>query len=409
MKKILKNLLALSLVFALLFSFAGCDFFGGQSDDETDDSQSNVTTQKEKKPYTVAYATDYENIKNVIFIIGDGMGEEQLDAGELAYGKEFAFRDTFTRVFSDTNSLDSNTDEATKTTDSAAGATALATGVLTYNSRVAMDSSFNEFTTILDIAKTVGKSTAVVTTDYLSGATPAGFSAHTLNRNLEREIIKSQITSGIDLFIGQYDATYDEYEKEIKEKYNYVKTFDKDAILASKESDALCLFNIEKDADDSIELRDATDLAINYLEPDSDGFVLVIEQAHIDKKCHDNDLAAAAKAANSLNDTVEYVLNYAKQRNDTAIIITADHETGGLNVSADSTEYAEIFTTESGAEFSYEFSTSNHTNTPVPFYFTGFGAKTELFKTYSSAEKVKNNEIFFIVKDLILHGQMVEE
>jgi len=409
MKKLFRNLLALSLVFAILLSFAGCNLLKKPSDEGNNDNGAVTNPPKEKKPYTVTYVTDYENIKNIVFIIGDGMGEEQLDAGELTYDKEYAFRDSFTKLFSDTNSLDPNTDEPTKTTDSAAGATALATGILTYNNRVAIGSDFSEYTTVLDIAKSVGKSTAVVTTDYLSGATPSGFSAHTLNRNLEVEIIRSQINSGVDLLVGQYDATYDEYQDQIKEKYNYVKTFDKDAILASKDGDSLCLFNIEKEASDSIELKDATDLAIDYVKDDSDGFVLVIEQAHIDKKCHDNNFEAAAKAANSLNDTVEYVLSFASQRNDTAVIITADHETGGLNVSENPTEYENTVSSENGTEFSYEFSTTNHTKTPVPVYFTGFGAKPELFKTYSSAEKVKNNEIFFIVKDLILHSKMVEE
>ncbi len=406
MKKIFKHFIALSLVFALLFSLVGCDFkslLGGETTGGSND------TQKELKPYTVTYVTDYEKIKNVIFIIGDGMGDVQLDAGELAYDKEYTFRDTFSAISSETNSLDPDTNEATETTDSAAAATALATGVLTYNKRISMDSNFNEFTTFLDLAKSVGKSTAVVTTDYLSGATPAGFSAHTLARSLEIEIIKSQITSGVDLLIGQYDETYDKYEKQIKEKYNYVKTYDKEAILASKESDALCLFNIEKSTNDSIELKDATDLAINYLADDQDGFVLVIEQAHIDKKCSDNDFEAAAKASNSLNDTVEYVLNFASQRDDTAVIVTADHETGGLKVSSNPEEYENTSTSLNGTVFSYEFSTTNHTQTPVPFYFYGFGAKPERFTTYSSKEKLKNNEIFFIVKDLVMHSQMVEE
>ena len=412
MKTLFKRLVALSLILTFTLSLISCDLFNKSNDDKNGDSSNSDNVQsvpKEPKPYVVTYVTDYENIKNVIFIIGDGMGEEQLDAGELMYGKEFTFRDSFNRIYSDTNSLNEDTDEASETTDSAAGATALATGVLTYNGRIAMDSQFNNFTTMLDIAKSVGKSTAVVTTDYLSGATPSGFSAHTLNRNLEREIIKSQITSGVDLLIGQYDATYDEYEEQIKEKYNYVKSFDKDAILSSKDSDSLCLFNIEKSAEDSIELKDATDLAVNYLKDDADGFVLVIEQAHIDKKCHDNNLEAAAKAANSLNDTVEYVLNFAKDRNDTAIIITADHETGGLDVSKDPTELKNTATATDGTEFSYKFSSKNHTKTNVPVYFSGFGAKPELFNTFSSSEKLKNNEIFFIVKDLILHSKLVTE
>ena len=230
MKKILKHFVALSLVLALLFSFVGCNFLNKTNDKATEDSGAN-TTPKEKKPYTVAYVTDYSNIKNVIFIIGDGMGESHLDAGELVYGKEYAFRDNFSLIYSQTNSLDTTTDEAINTTDSAASATAMATGKLTYNNRLSIGSDFSEFTTILDLAKSVGKSTAIVTTDYLSGATPSGFSAHALSRYSTKEIIRSQITSGVDILIGQYSEDYDKYADEIKEKYNYVKTYDTEAIL----------------------------------------------------------------------------------------------------------------------------------------------------------------------------------
>jgi len=396
MKRLTSRLLILILAISLLSSFVGCSSDNGDT--------------KQTVPYTVTYVTDYENIKNVIFIIGDGMGEEHLNAGELAEGEKFAFRDNFGLIFSDTNSLDDDTNEPTVTTDSAAGATAFATGRLTYNDCVASGKSiFDEYETFLDIAKSVGKSTAVVTTDYLNGATPAAFTAHTTNRNMKRDIIKGQVKSGVDLLIGQYDALYDEYESEISEHYNYYKSFDRDTILASKTEDALCLFNIEKESEDSITLENATELAIDYLKDDNDGFVLVIEQAHIDKKSHSNDFEGTAKAANSLNDTIESVLEFTKDRNDTAIIVTADHETGGLMTSANPDEYENKLTSKDGNEFSYQYTSTNHTDTNVPVYYFGFGEKTELFPTFSSADKLKNCEIFLIVKDLIMHSQMVEE
>ena len=201
-----------------MLSLIGCEYllsFLNKDDDTSDDGNNdagNNDTKKDPYPYVVTYATDYANIKNVIFIIGDGMGSAHLDAGELYSGTNFDFRDNLNMLLSDTNSLDADTNEPTDTTDSAAAATAMATGVLTYNKRISMDSSFNEFRTILDIAKAVGKSTAVVTTDKLSGATPAAFTAHTLARSLDNEIIKTQATSGVDLLIGQYDSSYDKYE-----------------------------------------------------------------------------------------------------------------------------------------------------------------------------------------------------
>ena len=415
MKRLFKQLLALSLILSLMLSLIGCEYllsFLNKDDDTSDDGNNdagNNDTKKDPYPYVVTYATDYANIKNVIFIIGDGMGSAHLDAGELYSGTNFDFRDNLNMLLSDTNSLDADTNEPTDTTDSAAAATAMATGVLTYNKRISMDSSFNEFRTILDIAKAVGKSTAVVTTDKLSGATPAAFTAHTLARSLDNEIIKTQATSGVDLLIGQYDSSYDKYESTITKNYNYVKTFDKEAILASSAEDTMCLFNMEKATDDSVSLKDATDLALNYLMDDTDGFVIMIEQAHIDKYSSDKDIDGAAKAAVSLNETVEYVLSFASGRDDTAVIITADHETGGLKVDSDPTKYEATCEKDGEVLFSYEYTTSNHTNANVPIYYYGFGAKPELFSTYSSSEKIKNNEVFLLMKDLVLHSKLVTE
>ena len=415
MKRLFKQLLALSLILALSLSLFGCEYhlsFLNKDDDTSGEGTNNNGTSyvpKDPYPYVVTYVTDYSNIKNVIFIIGDGMGMAHLDAGELYSGTNFDFRDSFTMLLSDTNSLDPDTNEPTDTTDSAASATAMATGVLTYDKRISMDSNYTELRTILDIAKSVGKSTAVVTTDALFGATPAAFTAHTLNRNLEREIIKSQAESGVDLLIGQYDELYDSYESNITKNYNYVKSFDKEAILASRTEDTMCLFNMEKSTADSVSLKDATDLAINYLVDDTDGFVMMIEQAHIDKKSHNKDIDGAAKAAASLNETVEYVLSFASGRDDTAVIITADHETGGLKVDADPEKYEATYEKDGEVLFSYEYTTSNHTNANVPVYYYGFGAKPELFSTYSSSEKIKNNELFLLMKDLVLHSKIVTE
>ena len=164
---------------------------------------------------------------------------------------------------------------------------------------------------------------------------------------------------------------------------------------------------MEKSTDDSVELKDAAALAIDYVKDNENGFVLVIEQAHIDKKASDGDFEGTAKASNSLNDTVELAMEFAKDRNDTAIIVTADHETGGLKTSTDANEYSEKFTSQIGTEFSYEFETTSHTQTNIPFYFTGFGVEAELLGTFSSEEKIKNSEMFLIVRDLILHGKMV--
>ena len=384
MKKLFHRALALSLILTLIISLVGCT--------------------KPKPKAEIDYAIDDGRIKNVILIIGDGMGEAQLDAGELMYGKEFAFRDELTKFYSETNSISLTDGKATEVTDSSASATALATGILTYNKFAGKNTKGEDLETILDIASASGKSTGFVTTDSLTGATPAGFTAHTLNRNLENEIIKSQIKSGVDLLIGQYNELYNNYKSPIANSYNYFTAYDEDGILASKKVGALCNVEIETDAEGAIELRDAAELAIEYLSSDRDGFVLVIEQAHIDKNCHNKNFEGAAKSANSLNDTVEAVMNFAKDRNDTAVIITADHETCGLEVSKSSDTYKSKATIKTGSEISYSFTSTYHTDTPVPVYTYGFTPVPQLCPTFESAERIKNSEVFLIVRDLVLYS-----
>ena len=114
----------------------------------------------------------YGEIKNIILIIGDGMGVEHISAGEIYEGKEYDFTN-WKYVSSNTNSTDSLGKMFNITTDSAAGGTALATGSLTVNYKVGKDRKGNDLYTILDYAAAQGKKTGIVTTDYITGATPA--------------------------------------------------------------------------------------------------------------------------------------------------------------------------------------------------------------------------------------------
>ena len=407
MKNILNKAFSLILVLTLLLSFTACDALGfgnsgsGSTGEDPDSKYLGTTGALPDTPAVIDCVDTNGKIKNVILIIGDGMGEAQLDAGELAYGKEFGFRDEFARIYSETNSLNNRSGEATEVTDSAASATAMATGYLTYNKFTGITTDFLKLTTILDAAATVGKSTGVVTTDYLTGATPAGFTAHTSNRNLENEVIKSQIRSGVDLLVGQYYDKYVGYEKTIKQEYNYFDEYDRQKILSKKKQDSFVHCEIETEAENAVRLSELSSMAIEYLSADKDGFVLVIEQAHIDKSCHNKNFDGSVKAAESLNETVEAVMQFARQNGETAVIVTADHETCGLQVSADAEEYKSKYTTEAGTQISYNFSATYHTDTLVPVYTWGFTVHPERLKIFASAEKIKNSDVFHILADLI--------
>ena len=398
-----KKLISLLIAAAMLLSLFACGKDGddGASDGGTDNGGSQPTAVA--YPELIDCAETAGNIKNVILIIGDGMGEAQLDAGELLGGLDFPFRDELTKFYSETNSLGSG-GEASEVTDSAASATAMATGYLTANKYVGMNQGMQELSTILDLAREYNKSTGVVTTDYLSGATPSGFTAHTNNRNLGNKIIQSQINSEVDLLIGQYNDLYDDYRSQIEKNYACFAEYDPEGILADKTRDALCHFEIETEAEGAVKLADAASVAIEYLSADEDGFVLMIEQAHIDKFCSDKDINAAARAAVSLAETVALALEYAKSVGNTAVIVTADHETCGLRISADSELYGKKETAPSGAQVSYEFTDTYHTSTPVPVFVFGFVPHPENCPTYKSQERIKNNEIFSFLQDLVVNS-----
>lgn len=178
MKKHLLKIASLIFVLALvLATFAACSASGGAGGVV---DALNVECKEGAK------------VKNFIYVIGDGMGLEHVAAGAMTSGEACTFGD-WKRASVNTDSLTSVKFRATKTTDSAAAGTALATGVLTKNGRIGKDKDGRDTVTILDVAKSKGKATGIVTSDKLSGATPASFSAHAMSRKDTDDIIASQI------------------------------------------------------------------------------------------------------------------------------------------------------------------------------------------------------------------------
>lgn len=343
------------------------------------------------------------NIKNLIIIIGDGMGPRHIEAGQIAYGETYDFT-TWQSSTCDTDSVDATGKRVL--TDSAASATAIATGTLTQNAHVGKDPNGNDLKTILDVASENGKSVGIVTSDYLYGATPAGFSAHSTNRKDYATVTTSQITSGVDFFCGRNnDEHYPAFAESIKTNYFYANDLsDKAAIMAADK--AYLPVDLENGKENEISLKDASSLAIDFLSRDEDGFVLMIEQAYIDKYCHSNDMDSMIPRMKSMNDTVDLVRDWADDRKDTAIIVTADHESGGLNVSKNNT-YPKTFTGVAGS-FTYKWTASGsgdtdaHTRTPVGIYVYGITVDfSEINSIPNSSRKIKNIDIFVLMKNII--------
>jgi len=400
-----KKLIALLMVVVMLFSITACA--STRANDPIPTTTAASTTAATTLPPDDGQTPppnepEEPKIKNIVLIIGDGTGPEHIAAGQIATGKVYDFT-----KWHNTNV---NTDSVVETgiggytTDSAAGATALATGVLTVNGYLGKDHKQKNVNTILDVAKENGKATGIVTTDNLYGATPSGFSAHSANREDADTITRTQVTSGVDYLCGlKNDSFYSSRKNLIESNGYYYSNTPSGLRSAVKTEDKMYLtLDIENSGAQSITLSTATSLALEFLEKDEDGFVLIIEQAHVDKYAHSNDIAGVVKTVESLNRTVETVMEWVGDRDDTAVLVTADHETGGLTVSSKNV-FAKSYVYQSGCPtLYYAFSSTGHTDLNVKLFIYGATPDFSSYKYYSAEHQIKNTDVFIIMKQLLL-------
>lgn len=296
-----------------------------------------------------------EKIENVILLIGDGMGVMSIEKTKHETGKALTM-DTFGVVSrSQTASADSSV------TDSAAGATALACGVRTNNGCVGvypddMNAERSYPMNLCEFAMSKGMMTGVVTTDSTRGATPGGFTAHTSSRNNTTDITNQQIRSGIDLIWGVATSTCKKSEVE-NVGYEYVADYaSMSALTEGTKSFGQFTGELWKsDCGTMPTLSQMTTKAIDLLDDGENGFFLMVEGAHIDKNNHSNNGEGMKEALLSFDDAVKAALDYAKADKHTLVVVTADHETGGI-------------TLENGE---YVYTTSGHTGADVPLFVYG--------------------------------------
>ena len=311
-------------------------------------------------PATTTAPEDYldSNIKNVIYLIGDGMGFNHLEKAKNERNINLTM-DTFdyqgesmTRSFSNA------------VTDSAAGGTALATGVRTLNGAIGvypMDvtGTFTYPKNLTELCLESGKLTGVITTDETSGATPASFSAHSSDRGNTEDITEDQLASDIDLIWGTQNGVATKEDAEAN-GFTYVTTTAE--MLALKEGSRSFaqftndLWTLAPSDINTPNLEMMTKKAIDILDDTEEGFFLMVEGAHIDKHSHSNEDAKMTEALQEFDETIEYVLEYAKADGETLVIITADHETGAIVANSDGT---------------YSFTSGSHSAANVPVLVYG--------------------------------------
>ncbi|MDC3418310.1 alkaline phosphatase [Aquibacillus sp. 3ASR75-54] len=296
--------------------------------------------------------TNEAKIKNVIFLIGDGMGP----AYNTAYR---SFKDDKSTPYMEKTAFDQDLvgaqetyswDEDQSVTDSAAAATSMATGVKTYNGAIAVDIEKNNTKTVLELAKEQGKATGIVATSQINHATPASFGAHDESRKNYNSIADDyydELINGehkIDVMLGGGTAYFERKDRNLAEEfqtdgYSYVTTTEE---LLNNENDQVLGLFAAKGMDKAIDreddvpsLAEMTDAAIERLSNDKDGFFLMVEGSQIDWAGHDNDVVAAMSEMEDFEKAYERAIEFAKKDKHTLVVTTADHSTGGLTMGRD--------------------------------------------------------------------------
>ena len=311
------------------------------------------------EPATTKDAAQYHDgkIKNVIFLIGDGMGFNHLEKTK-AERKSDLIMDSFEVGGSSmTRSMNK------KVTDSAAGGTALACGIRTSNSAVGVyhldkKPRFSYPKSITELCIERGMLTGVVTTDETTGATPSAFSAHSSDRYNTDDITNDQLNSEIDLIWGASNGVAT--KKDAEEKgFTYVTTYSEMQSLEegsrSYAQFTNSLWTLEQSDENTPNLEQMALKAVDLLDDTDEGFFLMIEGAHIDKHSHNNEGDNVTEAVLEFDRTIKAMLEYAEKDGETLVVVTADHETGGI-------------TLENGT---YIFTDDGHTAADVPVLVYG--------------------------------------
>ncbi len=309
--------------------------------------------------------------KNIILMVGDGMGLGQISAGMYMNGNKLSLEEFHYIGLHKCYAADD------LITDSAAAATSFACGIKTYNGAIGVDVNKKPVKTILEYAEEKGLATGLVTTSTIVHATPASFIAHQEQRKMYEEIAADFMNTEVDLFIGggknYFDKRTDNQNllDQLRDKGYQVNTF-LETELADLSPGEKNLAYLTSNTDPLPVARGrnylplASEIACEFMDGRSDkGFFLMIEGAQIDWGGHANDTDYIVTEMADFDKAINKVLEYAKMDGETLVIVTADHETGG-------------FAIQKGSEMGKmegAFTSDYHTGTMIPVFAYGPGSK----------------------------------
>ena len=306
---------------------------------------------------------------NVIYMIGDGMALPQVYAAMLASREEMTFSQFPYIGVVDTHSASNDI------TDSAAGGTALASDHKTKNAMIGMNPDTIPVMTVFDALGELGKETGIVVTSYVTHATPAAFYAEVPHRKQYEEIALQMaenpylnliIGGGMRYFNERTDSLnlVERMENELGWKvYDTLADIDvtckKYAVMADKN-------HMPHAAERGDFLPRAVKTALKTLDRAENGFFLMVEGSQIDMACHAHDSVWMMDEMMDFDYAVKVALDYAKEKGNTLVVVTADHETGGLTLPDPQGHYTNV---------TFNYSTGSHTCLPVMVYAYGPGAE----------------------------------
>tara|TARA_B100001059_G_scaffold144421_1_gene144294 strand:+ start:1179 stop:2468 length:1290 start_codon:yes stop_codon:yes gene_type:complete len=299
--------------------------------------------------YTASGAMAETAPKNVIYMIGDGMGPAYTTA--YRYFKDDPTTKSVEQTVFDTmltGMARTYPDDHTVVTDSAASATALSSGHKSYNGAIAVDTDKKPLKTMLEIAKQRGMTTALLATSQINHATPASFAAHNESRNNYDEIANDYIDNKIagklpvDLMLGGGTKYFIRDDRNLVDEfkaagYQYgddIQNLDQITQLPAIGLYAAKGLPFALD-ENPTRLTKLTSKALDLLDnQNKDGFFVMIEGSQIDWCGHANDIACAMAEMDDFASAIEKAKAYVDKNKDTLLVITADHSTGGLTLGA---------------------------------------------------------------------------
>ena len=329
-----------------------------------------------------------KKVKNIIFMIGDGMGLEQLSTAWIVNNRHLNITDNFPYV-----GLQWTYSASKLVTDSAAAGTALFTGSKTNNGMLAMSPDGQPLETLPEYARSKGWKTGMSVVCRICDATPAAYAAHHANRDSLYSITSQMVDCGLDFISGGGLKWWEnrpdgrDLTAEVKAK-GYTFVTDIESLKAVEEGPVIALTaytELPPALDRGTEHQEAVLKALELLDDNKKGFFLMVEGSCIDDWCHANKVGFAVEEILDFDRTVGAVLEWAAQDGETLVIVTADHSTGAMTLLGGNVE---------GQSVAVNYANTGHNGVALPVYAWGPGAE-KFVGIY------ENTELSQMIKEII--------